>query len=183
MKQSEKMLDSRDVAVVLNCSHGKLLRDIKKYSKLILRRGLDSKEYFRVYIYTDADDQICFCYQITMKGCGFIASRLQKEKAVDFIKVCKELFKNMEKTMRTEQIENLTQKVVDIPVNEKMQWKLLEGKRLVITLETLLDMYNVYRQREDFEKVNYTIRQVEYKLGNIVMELTNMTPNVIERRF
>lgn len=73
----ELTLDSREVAEMVGKNHGHLMRDIKTYIEYISANPkLDSLEFFVPSVYIDAQNKERPNYQITKKGCEFIAHKL-----------------------------------------------------------------------------------------------------------
>lgn len=83
-KQIENTLDSREVAAMVEKEHAKLLRDIKRYAKQLDEAKIGLVEFFKESEYTDAKGEIRPCYQITKKGCEFIAHKLTGTKGTEF---------------------------------------------------------------------------------------------------
>ena len=95
MNQIEQTLDSREVAEMVGKRHDHLIRDIKKYigemSAPNFGEGAEAKnhsgselgelkieptDFFRENTYRDKNKQERPCYDITKKGCEFIAHKL-----------------------------------------------------------------------------------------------------------
>lgn len=92
MNQIEQTLDSREVAEMVGKRHDHLIRDIKKYigemSAPNFGEGNELKiepvDFFREAIYKDAKGLNRPCYDITKKGCEFIAHKLTGIKGTEF---------------------------------------------------------------------------------------------------
>ena len=81
----ELTLDSREVAEMVGKNHGHLMRDIKTYIEYISANPkLDSLEFFVPSVYIDAQNKERPNYQITKKGCEFIAHKLTGQKGAQF---------------------------------------------------------------------------------------------------
>lgn len=84
MKKIEQTLDSREVAEMVEKSHGKLIRDIRRYMEQLNESNIGSVEFFRESFYQDAKGEKRPCYSITKKGCEFIAHKLTGTKGTVF---------------------------------------------------------------------------------------------------
>jgi len=97
VKNIEIVLDSREVAVMVGKEHKELLRDIRRYAeqmdeanKKAFEEGAEPKrkialgDFFKESSYMDANSQSRPCYQVTKKGCEFIAHKLTGAKGTEF---------------------------------------------------------------------------------------------------
>lgn len=84
-KEKVLTIDSREVAEMVGKNHAHLLRDIKTYNEYISTNPkLDSLDFFSPDIYKDIKGEDRLCYQITKKGCEFIAHKLTGQKGAIF---------------------------------------------------------------------------------------------------
>lgn len=83
-KQIEQMLDSREVAEMTGKQHKNLLADVRGYAKELAELKIQPGDFFRESSYTDANNQERPCYDITKKGCEFIAHKLTGIKGTEF---------------------------------------------------------------------------------------------------
>ncbi len=112
MKNIEQVLDSREVAEMVEKNHKDLIRDIKRYIKQMNEakvkqgternlapsdfnganiglvefneRNLAPVEFFKESEYTDTKGETRPCYLVTKKGCEFIAHKLTGTKGTVF---------------------------------------------------------------------------------------------------
>lgn len=80
----EQYLDSREVAELVGKDHRFLLRDIRRYITQFNQCNIDLVDFFRESTYKDGKGELRPCYQITMKGCEFIAHKLTGQKGTEF---------------------------------------------------------------------------------------------------
>lgn len=124
-KQIEQTLDSREVAEMVGKRHDHLIRDIKKYIGEMTapkvgegaELKIDPSNFFRENTYLDKNKQERPCYDVTKKGCEFIAHKLVGIKGTEFTARYINRFHDMEevinngmqreKTIRTPQSERL----------------------------------------------------------------------------
>lgn len=112
MKNIEFVLDSREVAVMVGKEHSKLLRDIRTYieqmdevNQKAFEEGMGNEakiglvEFFRESNYQDAKGENRPCYQVTKKGCEFIAHKLTGTKGTEFTARYINRFHEMEKAL------------------------------------------------------------------------------------
>lgn len=116
-KQIEQTLDSREVAEMVEKKHYNLIRDIKGYVEELNELKIEVVEFFRENMYKDGKGEKRPCYDITKKGCEFIAHKLTGIKGTEFTARYINRFHDMEETIR----EGIPQKQKpDKPKKEKL---------------------------------------------------------------
>lgn len=88
MKDLEQVL-SREVAEMVEKNHKDLIRDIKRYIKQMneakgIERNIAPNEFFQESVYKDSIGRSLPCYDVTKKGCEFIAHKLTGTKGTVF---------------------------------------------------------------------------------------------------
>ncbi|MDO4721442.1 MAG: Rha family transcriptional regulator [Peptostreptococcaceae bacterium] len=93
-------LDSREVAEMVGKRHDHLMRDIDSYIQHISAAPkIGVGDFFLKSQYFDKNKQERPCYQITKKGCEFIANKLTGEKGAVFTAVYINKFHEMEQEL------------------------------------------------------------------------------------
>ena len=88
MKQLEQTLTSMEVAEMVEKTHANMLRDIKRYCKQMEQNNITGKikidvaDFFRENTYKDEQGKERLCFDITKKGCEFIAHKLDGTKKI-----------------------------------------------------------------------------------------------------
>ena len=77
-------LDSREVAVMLEKEHNHLLRDISVYAKYLTETKIGLSDFFQESTYKDITGRTLNKYQITKKGCEFLAHKQTGRKGSSF---------------------------------------------------------------------------------------------------
>ena len=102
----QKVIDSRDVAVMVERNHKDLLRDIRLYIEylgednfLINERNFAPIDFFIESSYTDSRNRTMPCYLITKKGCDLIANKLTGKKGVLFTAAYVTAFEEMKQAI------------------------------------------------------------------------------------
>lgn len=107
--EGQSVLDSRDVAKMINQRHTDLLRRINKYSSDISTNAkLRSLDFFIPSTYKDKKGEVRKCYLLTKQGCEFVANKMTGKKGNQFTAQYVTLFNSMKET-----IENGPQAVLD----------------------------------------------------------------------
>lgn len=84
--------------------HKKLLRDIKKYSKVLDESPtLDRYNFFIESTYVNSQNKVQPCYEITRKGCDMVANKMTGEKGILFAAAYVTRFEEMEKDKLTKE--------------------------------------------------------------------------------
>ena len=113
MKQLEQTLTSMEVSEMVGKEHGKLLKDIRRYTSQINQANIglvdESKillaDFFRENTYKDSKGELRPCYDITKKGCEFIAHKLTGVKGTAFTARYINRFQGMEQALKNTQAE------------------------------------------------------------------------------
>ena len=77
-------LDSREVEVMLEKEHNHLLRDISVYAKYLTETKIGLSDFFQESTYKDITGRTLKKYQITKKGCEFLAHKQTGRKGSSF---------------------------------------------------------------------------------------------------
>lgn len=84
MQKIEQILDSVEVAGMIEKEHKLLMRDIRGYIEKLYECKIEPVDFFMKSSYVDAKGETRPCYRITRKGCEFIANKLTGTKGVRF---------------------------------------------------------------------------------------------------
>lgn len=84
MKQIEQTISSIEVADMVGKEHKNLMRDMRSYTKELAELKIEPGDFFRESTYKDANNQNRPCYDVTKKGCEFIAHKLTGVKGTEF---------------------------------------------------------------------------------------------------
>jgi len=77
-------LDSREVAEMVGKRHADLMRDIRTYAGYLTESKIALSDFFIETFYSDSTGRTLPNYQITRKGCEFIAHKLTGQKGAEF---------------------------------------------------------------------------------------------------
>lgn len=92
------VVDSRDVAVLVQKRHDHLFRDITGYIK-IMEESTEPKigvsDFFIKSTYKDSTGRTLPCYLLTKKGCDMVANKMTGEKGVLFTAAYVNAFEEM----------------------------------------------------------------------------------------
>lgn len=84
MNSIGQCIDSREVAEMVGKNHKDLMRDIRRYAKQLTERNIAPSDFFQESSYQDGTGRTLPCYQVTKKGCEFIAHKLTGIKGTEF---------------------------------------------------------------------------------------------------
>jgi len=93
---SYSVIDSREVAEMVEKEHGKLLRDIRTYADYLAEANFGLSEFFLESSYRDVNNKEQPCYLITKQGCEMVANKLTGKKGVLFTAKYVKKFNEME---------------------------------------------------------------------------------------
>lgn len=77
-------ITSMEVAEMVGKEHGKLLRDIRTYITQLGEAKIGFTDFFKEATYTTEQNKVLPCFQVTKKGCEFIAHKLTGQKGTEF---------------------------------------------------------------------------------------------------
>lgn len=80
----QKFIDSREVAEMVGKEHNKLLRDIREYCNQLSLSKIGQSDFFTESTYMSDRGKEYPCYNVTKKGCEFIAHKLTGVKGTEF---------------------------------------------------------------------------------------------------
>lgn len=99
-EMSAQCLDSREVAEMVEKTHSKLLKDIRRYSGQLAEAKIGLGDFWTESSYVDSNTQERPCYLITKKGCEFIAHKMTGTKGTVFTARYIERFHEMEDALQ-----------------------------------------------------------------------------------
>ena len=129
-KQIEQTISSLEVAEMLGKTHYNLLRSIASYEKHFTELNFELSSYFQPSTYTDGSGKENKCYNITKKGCEFIAHKMTGIKGTEFTVKYIERFHEME-----EAIVEIADNNKQLTNDEIVDWKLNDLHKRVKALE------------------------------------------------
>ena len=125
----QDVMDSRDVAKMINKTHAHLMRDIDRYiNDLATDPKLDSLDFFIESSYEDAKGETRKCYLLTKQGCEFVANKLTGKKGTIFTATYVSLFNEYQAEHNGKLIGGKDKKLTKDNLEFKREW-LLEMKR------------------------------------------------------
>ncbi len=100
MQQIEQALDSREVAEMVGKEHKNLMRDVRSYVEELGQLKIEPSNFFKENTYQNRQNKTMPCYDITKKGCEFIAHKLTGIKGTEFTARYINRFHDMEETIQ-----------------------------------------------------------------------------------
>ncbi len=95
----EQKITSMEVAEMVGKDHKNLLADLRKYTKQLAELKIEPGDFFTESTYIDANNQSRPCYEVTKKGCEFIAHKLTGVKGTEFTAKYINRFHEMEESI------------------------------------------------------------------------------------
>jgi len=179
------MVDSRDVAEMLDKNHAHLMRDIKGYVDVMdPNPDLDSAQFFSLTTYSDSQNQTRPCYLLTRKGCDMVANKMTGEKGVLFTAAYVTKFEEMENQINTS-TQNLSPQLqllisMELKQNE-MQKAITENKEAVQSIRDVVSL-NTTSWRADTSTL---ITKMARKIGGLehISDLRKESYKLLDTRF
>lgn len=82
--QKSETVTSMEVAEMVNKEHKYLMRDIRRYTKQLNEGNIAPVNFWLETTYIDAKGEERPCFNVTRKGCEFIANKLTGQKGTEF---------------------------------------------------------------------------------------------------
>lgn len=141
MENIEQVLNSMEVAEMVEKEHKMLLRDLRRYINQFNQCKIAPVDFFKESTYKDAKGEIRPCYRITKKGCEFIAHKLTGTKGTIFTARYINRFHEMEDILNGQQKPELPWFIRDFGKNGKIMlfrdFKSITGIELLGTYTAL----------------------------------------------
>ena len=99
MKKLEQTISSMEVAEMVGKEHNKLMRDIRNYIAQLGESKIGHTNFFTESTYKTSQNKEAPCYNVTKKGCEFIAHKLTGIKGTEFTARYINRFHDMEDTI------------------------------------------------------------------------------------
>ena len=141
------VIDSREVAVMVDKRHADLLRDIRKYEEILTNAKMRSLDFFLKSSYKDAKGEERDSCLLTRKGCEFVANKMTGQKGIIFTATYIEKFHEMEsKLVQNYKLpatykEALLGLVEKIEENEELTRQLEYKEELIVGFTDDIDIY------------------------------------------
>ncbi|WP_131793676.1 Rha family transcriptional regulator, partial [Clostridioides difficile] len=140
IKQNNQFLvESREVAELIEKKHDNLLRDIRGYKKILEdSSNLKSQDFFIESTYINTQNKIQPCYLLTKKGCDMVANKMTGEKGIIFTAIYVTKFEEMERELKEQQPklpttykEALQQLLIEVEEKEQLQLENQEKDKVI----------------------------------------------------
>ena len=102
----EKTISSLEVAEMVEKEHKNLMRDVRNYVSELNQLKIEPVDFFLESTYKDGKGENRSCYEITKKGCEFIAHKLTGIKGTKFTALYIDRFHKMEDYIKKESTES-----------------------------------------------------------------------------
>ncbi|KAB2335050.1 Rha family transcriptional regulator [Bacillus mesophilum] len=134
------LVDSRDVAELVEKRHSDLLRSIDLYVDILTNAKLRSLDFYIPSAYRDSKGEQRSCYLLTRKGCDMVANKMTGEKGILFTAAYVTQFEKMEQHLKgprvlSEREQLLASMKITLETSEKVDQ--IENK--IISLEQKVD--------------------------------------------
>jgi Rha family phage regulatory protein len=94
------VVDSRDVAVMVDKPHNDLMKSIRTYIEYLGQGTLSHSNFFIESTYLNSQNKEQPCYLLTKKGCDMVANKMTGEKGVLFTATYVSKFEEMESKIK-----------------------------------------------------------------------------------
>ena len=134
MEQLEQTISSLEVAEMTGKIHKNLIRSIETYVKHFNQLNFEPVKYFQSTSYMDGKGEERKCYNITKKGCDFIAHKMTGIKGTELTVKYIERFHEMEQAISQQKVveqKTKNKSLAEYTPEKIVDWKLNDlNKRL-----------------------------------------------------
>ncbi|NCE63735.1 hypothetical protein D1159_03860 [Pseudoflavonifractor sp. 524-17] len=128
----KKVVDSRDVAQMVDRPHNDLMKSIRQYVKYLNEGEISQVDFFIESTYTASNGQEQPNFLITKKGCDMVANKMNGKKGVLFTAAYVSAFEEMRQTLTTPPVPK---RIPDVSPSGL-------AKLITVTRQVMLDMGN-----------------------------------------
>ena len=160
--QAIATINSREVATMIGKDHDKVLRDIRKYVKVLEDSPkLATPNFFIESTYVNSQNKVQPCYELTRKGCDMVANKMTGQKGILFTAAYVTKFEEMEKEIAMKQF-NLPTTYKEallalVAAEEEKELLIAENNKKQELLEAQapkIDLYNDFINSDSIYSVN-----------------------------
>lgn len=165
----ELTLDSREVAEMVGKEHKELLRDIRTYEEYLGESNFALTDFFIKSTYISGQNKELPNYEVTKKGCEFIAHKLTGAKGAMFTATYINRFHEMEGKLQQPTLPNLHELSPQLQLLIQMELKQSQLEAAVTeTKQELIDMKDILiTSDKDWRKwTNDKLREIGAALGD-----------------
>ena len=161
-EQSVQTISSREVAEMMEVQHKHLLEKIDKINETFESRKIGSQKYWTESSYkTEGNNKTYREYQVTKKGCEFLAHKSTGEKGIVFTDRYMDKFEAMEKALK--ELDKPSY-MIDDPIERAKKW--IEEQEEKKLLEVKLDKNSKMLNQISASKNSLLVREVAKVLSN-----------------
>lgn len=110
---------SMEVAKMVNKEHSKLMRDIRRYINQLNEAKIGLVDFFEESTYIDTKGEARPCFNVTRKGCEFIAHKMTSQKGTEFTARYVNRFHELEEDNVTNALINALSSISESMTNMK----------------------------------------------------------------
>ena len=162
--KKELTLDSREVARMVEKNHAHLLRDIETYKGYLGESKIGFTDFFIPSTYISSQNKELPGYQITKKGCEFIAHKLTGQKGALFTAAYINRFHELEGQAKQQILPTDLSPELQVLINMELKQRQIEQKTEVLEHRiNSLDATNINGTPR--QRLNDMVRKYAYDNG------------------
>ena len=115
LQMKEQTITSMEVAEMIEKEHKYLMRNIRRYTNVMTGAEIAPVEFWIESTYVDKKKETRPCYDITKKGCEFIAHKIKGDKGIVFTAQYINRFHDMENEIKGKLFGNMKEIFPEIP--------------------------------------------------------------------
>lgn len=161
---------SMEVAEMVGKDHKNLIRDIRRYVEQFNESKIEPVEFFTESSYVDGKGETRPCYDVTKKGCEFIAHKLTGVKGTEFTAKYINRFHEMEDALKpklpTTYRDAVAQLLESLDREEELKAQ-LETSKEWYSIKRVAELNHVSWEKFDWRKLKSIGESMGYEIKKI----------------
>ncbi|WP_438497116.1 Rha family transcriptional regulator [Paenibacillus sp. IHBB 3054] len=181
-KSGRLLVDSRDVAEMVDRPHNDLMKSIRNYMEHLTKGAFSLSEFFIESTYQDGTGRTLPCFLLTRKGCDMVANKMPGEKGTLFTAAYVSRFEEYEQAGRKTDLSNFSPLLQMLIQTEQRQNELEErqdntDRQFAIVKETLLARDEDWRN-----KMTGLLNGAVMRRGTSYRDMRTLSYQMLEQR-
>ena len=184
-----EVVDSRDVAKMVDRDHNELLKSIRTYSGYLAEGEVPQSNFFIESTYLDGNNKDRPNYLITKKGCDLIANKMIGKKGVLFTAAYVQAFERMREAIQNPVPQPLTpaqllaaQAKVLVDMEERMNQMQGQTRALEAKVETAIRAFSRPDKDHWKEDMDKAVKEVCELYGSSIIKLKGQLYTELEQK-
>ncbi|KIL45735.1 Rha family transcriptional regulator [Jeotgalibacillus soli] len=186
-QNGQLLIDSRDVAEMIDRPHNDLMKTIRGYIKHLTQGNFSLSDFFIESTYKDSTSRLLPCFLLTRKGCEMVANKMTGEKGVLFTAAYVTRFEEMERALTSTaglspELQMFKQ-LFDVVAKKELEDKRRDEEIKALSTN-VVQIKETFLQRDDDwrDAINRMMKRAGFIAGGNYSDLRKMSYERLEER-